>query len=132
MERFEPSVDASERSEVLAALSAVNSLLADELSRKSVLAVRVERPRPVALNTTPVMLNVDLPVSLNTSFNVSPFSRLTPLKEESCAVVLICASTLLYCATRLARCDCEFGSATGPAAVRLPNGVAEPPMAPIV
>src|SRR6516165_5897451 len=120
MERFEPSVDASERSEVLAALSAVNSLLADELSRKSVLAVRVERPRPVALNTTPEMLRVDLPVSLNTSFSVSPLSRLTPLKEESCAVVLICASTLLYCATSAERWACEFGSATAaPAAAML-------------
>src|SRR6516162_3197404 len=115
MERFEPSVDASERSEVLAALSAVNALLADELSRKSVLAVRVERPRPVALNTTPVMLNVDLPVSLNTSFNVSPFSRLTPLKEESCELV----------------------SATGAAAVRPAKAAplvvtAVPPIVPIV
>jgi len=38
----------------------------------------------------------------------------------------------LYWATRLLRIDCEFGSATGAAAVRLAKGVAEPPMAPIV
>ena len=45
-----------------------------------------------------------------------------PLNEESCAVVLICASRLLYCETRLARVACEFGSATGAPAVRPVNG----------
>ena len=33
-------------------------------------------------------------------------------------MVLICARTWLYCATRLSRVACEFGSATGAAAVR--------------
>ena len=47
-------------------------------------------------------------------------------------MVLICARTWLYCATRLLRVACEFGSATGAAAVRLAKGVAEPPMVPIV
>src|SRR5689334_18992854 len=84
------------------------------------------------------MLKVDLPVSLNTSFRVSPFSRLTPLKEASCAVVLICASTLLYCATRLARVDCELGSAIGAlppdaaAKKAWPDAAAEPVSAPMV
>src|SRR5262249_36562384 len=114
----EPSVDASDRSEVEAVFSAVIALLADELSRKSVPETRVERPRPVALKVTPVMLSVERPVSLKVSFSVSPFNRLMPLKEASWAVVLICASTLLYCATRLARVDCEVASATGAAAVR--------------
>src|SRR6185312_17462875 len=59
------------------------------------------------------------------------------LKDASCAVVVICASTLLYCETRLARLACEFGSATGPVGVptpanRLPELVAEPENAPIV
>ena len=66
-------------------------------------AVRVERPRPAVLKVTPVMFSVDLPVSLNVRFSVSPFSRLMPLKDESCDVVLICCRTLLYCATRLVR-----------------------------
>ena len=78
------------------------------------------------------MLSVDLPVSLNISFRVSPFNRLMPLKEESCAVVLICASTLLYCATRLARVACEFGSATGGGAAPPVNAEAVPPIVPIV
>ena len=95
-------------------------------------AVRVDRPRPAALKVTPVMLSVDLPVSLNVSFSVSPFNRLMPLNEASCAVVLICASTLLYCATRLAACAWEFGSTTGAAAVRPVNAAAELVIVPIV
>src|SRR5271154_3453017 len=91
IDRFEPRADASERNVVLAAVSAVNWALAELLSRKSVPADRVDRPRPAVLKVTPVMLSVDLPVSLNVSFSVSPFNRLTPLKDESCAVVLICA-----------------------------------------
>src|ERR1700686_3497744 len=82
------------------------------------------------------MLSVDLPVSLKVSLRVSPFNRLIPLKDESCAVVVICAMMLLYWLTRLARMACEAASAVGalPAA---PNvaGVAPPPVkviAPIV
>src|SRR6202011_1949903 len=59
------------------------------------------------------MLSVDLPVSLKVSFRSSPNSRLMPLNEESCDVVVICAMMLLYWATRLARGVCEFGSASG-------------------
>src|SRR5260221_11683542 len=59
------------------------------------------------------MLSVDLPVSLKVSFRSSPNSRLMPLNEESCAVVVICAMMLLYWATRLARVVCEIGSASG-------------------
>src|SRR5260370_669818 len=59
------------------------------------------------------MLSVDLPVSLNVSLRLSPLSRLIPLKEASCAVVVICAMILLYWLTRLARMACEEGSATG-------------------
>ena len=73
-------------------------------------AIRFDRPRPAPLNVMPVMLSVEVPVSLNTSFSVSPFNRLTPLNEESCAVVLICCSMLLYCATRPARVACAAGS----------------------
>src|SRR6266481_3759641 len=88
-DRFEPSEDASERSVELAEFSAVNALLAELLSRKSVPWVRFERPRPARLKETPVMLNVDFPVSLNVSFKVSPFNRLTPLNDASSDVVLI-------------------------------------------
>src|SRR6266478_964158 len=119
--------------EELAEFSAVNALLAELLSRKSVPWVRFERPRPARLKETPVMLNVDFPVSLNVSFKVSPFNRLTPLNEASWAVVLIWFTTSLYCATRLFRLACEFGSATGAAAAKLANGVAVLPVkAPIV
>src|SRR6202035_1574732 len=106
IDRFEPRADASERSVVEAAVSEVSTLLAEELSRKSVPAVRLDRLRPAALKVTPVMLSVDLPVSLKVSFSVSPFNRLMPLKDESCAVVYIWARTLLYWATRLARGVC--------------------------
>ena len=34
------------------------------------------------------MFRVDLPVSLNVSLRLSPFNRLMPLKDESCAVVV--------------------------------------------
>ena len=51
-------------------------------------------------------------------------------------MVLICARTWLYCATRLLRVVCEFGSATGAAAVRplkaAPEAAALPPIVPIV
>ena len=58
------------------------------------------------------MFKVDLPVSLKVSFRLSPFSRLMPLKDESCAVVEICVMMSLYCFTRLARMVCEAASAT--------------------
>src|SRR5450631_610090 len=131
-DRFEPSEDASERSVELAEFSAAKVLLAELLSRKSVPWVRFERPRPARLKETPVMLSVDFPVSLNVSFNVSPFNRLTPLNDASWAVVLIWFTTSLYCATRPFRLACEFGSATGAAADEPVNGVAVPPMVPIV
>src|SRR5450631_3303730 len=59
------------------------------------------------------MLSVDLPVSLKVSLRLSPFNRLMPLKDESCAVVVICATMLLYWLTRLERIACEAASATG-------------------
>src|ERR1700732_5479994 len=120
IDRFEPRLDASVRSVVLALLSAVNALLAELLSRKSLPAVSGERLRPAVLKVTPVIASFEAPVSSNVRLRVSPFSRLTPLKDESCAVVLICCSTLLYWATRLARVACEFGSATGPVGVVKP------------
>src|SRR5664279_4850879 len=64
------------------------------------------------------MLSVDLPVSLKVSLRLSPFNRLMPLKDASCAVVVICATMLLYWLTRLARMACEAESATGAVAVR--------------
>src|SRR6202012_3668800 len=117
--------------------SAVSALLADELSRKSVPETSDDRPRPAELKVTPVIDSVDLPVSLKVSLSVSPFNRLTPLKDESCEVVLICASTLLYCATRFARVAGAWASATaaGPAPATAlkaePEAVAVPPIVPI-
>src|SRR3954453_11834629 len=75
------------------------------------------------------MLSVDLPVSLNVSLRTSAFSKLMPLKDASCAVVLICEMMPLYWLTRLARMACEAASATG--AVAAPN-VAEPGVEPTV
>ena len=49
-----------------------------------------------------------MPVSLKVSLRSSPFSRLMPLKDESCEVVVICAMIPLYCATRDARVFCEL------------------------
>src|ERR1700730_2235829 len=71
------------------------------------------------------MLGVDLAVSSKVSLRLSPFSRLMPLKDESCDVVVICVMMLLYWPTRLARVACETGSATGVVAaanVALPAG----------
>src|SRR5262245_5196096 len=96
IDRFEPKAEACERSALPAVFSEVNTLLVAPLSMKSVPAVSVDRPRPAGLKLTPVMLRVDLPVSLNTSFSVSPESRLTPLNEASCEVVVICWMMLLY------------------------------------
>ena len=70
------------------------------------------RPRPAALKITPLIVSVDLPVSLKVSLRSSPFSRLMPLKDASCAVVVICVMMLLYWATRLARMVCEAASAS--------------------
>src|SRR3954451_22021924 len=75
------------------------------------------------------MFSVDLPVSLKVSLRSSPFKRLMPLKDESCAVVVIWVMMLLYWLTRLARMVCEAASATG--AVAAPN-VAEPGVEPTV
>src|ERR1700719_3980428 len=80
-DRFEPSVEASARSESEAFCSDVSTLLVALLSMKSVPTTRLERPRPAALNVVPEMLSVDLPVSLNTSFSASPVNTLTPLNE---------------------------------------------------
>src|SRR5260221_1836250 len=115
IDRFEPRADASVRSEVLAAPSKVSALFAELLSRKSVPLVNEARPRPAALKVTPRMFRVDLPVSLKVSLRLSPFSRLMPLNEASCDVVVICWMTLLYWLTRLARMVCEAASATGAA-----------------
>src|SRR6188768_1397411 len=84
---------------------------------KSVPLERLARPRPAALKLTPVMFNVDLPVSLNVSLSWSPPSRLTPLNEASWDVVVICDRMLLYCDTRLARTVCAAVSTTGAEAV---------------
>src|SRR5260370_42087777 len=71
------------------------------------------------------MLSVDLPVSLKVSLRLSPFKRLMPLKDESCAVVVIWATMPLYWLTRLERMACEAGSAT--AAVTVKPVMAAPP-----
>src|SRR5262249_49525584 len=39
----------------------------------------VERPRPVLLNVTPVMVSLLVPFSLKLTVRLLPFSRLTPL-----------------------------------------------------
>src|ERR1700733_768717 len=134
IDRFEPRLDASELSVVEAWFSCANTALAELLSRKLVPAVRLERPSPASLKVTPVIASFEAPVSSNVRFRVSPFRRLMPLKDESCAVVLIFCRTVLYCATRLARVACEFGSVTGAAAVRPAKGLPVPVvvMAPIV
>src|SRR5580698_7311219 len=102
-DRFEPSVEASARSESEAFCSDVNTLLVALLSMKSVPTTRLDRPRPAALNVVPVMFSVEEPVSLNTSFSESPLNRLMPLNEKSCEVVVICERMLLYCETSPAR-----------------------------
>src|SRR5713101_9892379 len=121
IDRFEPSVEACVRnaSDALAILAIV--ALAEALSRKSVPPTSEARPRPAALKVTPLMVRVDLPVSLKVSLRSSPFSRLMPLNEASCDVVVICWMTLLYWLTRLARMVCEAASATG---VPLPATIA--------
>src|SRR5438034_8463608 len=120
IDRFEPRADASVRSVVLAEPSRLSALFAEALSRKSAPATSEARPRPAALKVTPLTVRVDLPVSLKVSLRSSPFSRLMPLKEASCDVVVICWMTLLYWLTRLARMVCEAASGTGGAAAPIP------------
>jgi hypothetical protein len=91
IDRFEPSAEASDRSELLAVARLAMTLLVAALSMKSVPVTRFERPRLGASKLTPLMLRVDLPVSLKVSFSVSPPSRLMPLNDESWAVVVICS-----------------------------------------
>src|SRR5436190_8226179 len=83
------------------------------------------------------MLSVDLPVSLNVSLSTSPFSKLMPLKDASCAVVVICDRIPLYWLTRLERIACEAASAVGadpttPAKALPATLTAVPLIAPIV
>ena len=92
------------RSVVLAWVSVVKTLLAELLSRKSVPAVRLERPRPASLKVTPVIASFEAPVSSNVRSRVSPFSRLMPLNEESCAVVLICGQDLVVLRDQAGTC----------------------------
>src|SRR5882757_7999316 len=75
------------------------------------------------------MLSVDLPVSLKVSLRLSLLSRLMPLNDESCAVVVICAMMLLYWLIRLERMACEAASAVGATG---PPNVAEPVVPPRV
>src|SRR5437016_3178303 len=96
IDRLAPKAEACERSVVLALLSFVRTVLVPALSMKSVPEVSAARPRPAGLNVTPLIVDVDLPVSLNTSLSESPFNRLMPLKDASCAVVVICVMIWLY------------------------------------
>src|SRR5580698_10924161 len=131
IERFEPRLEASERSVLLAEFRLVSTLLVEELSTKSVPCVSADKPRPAELKVTPEIFRVDLPVSSNTSLSWSPFKRLTPLNEESCEVVSICCRMLLYWVTRLARVAWALTSATGAEAVeKVSEFGSVPPMAP--
>src|ERR1700716_2146502 len=96
IDRLAPKAEACDRSVMLAVLSADRTVLVTMLSMKSLPAVSAARPRPAGLKVTPAIVEVDLPVSSNTSFSESPFSRLTPLKDASCAVVVICVRIWLY------------------------------------
>src|SRR5438034_5573736 len=58
IDRFEPKAEACVRSRVEAELRLLTTLLVLALSMKSVPLVRFARPRPAALNVTPVMLKV--------------------------------------------------------------------------
>src|SRR5204863_275020 len=112
IDRLAPKADACERSVVLAVLSFDSTALVALLSMKSVPEVSAARPRPAGLNVTPLIVDVDLPVSLNTSLSESPFNRLMPLKDASCAVVVICEMIWLYWVTSDARVACDTASVT--------------------
>src|SRR6185369_4696282 len=112
IDRLAPKADACERNDELAVLSAVSTVLVAAFSMKSEPEVSAARPRPPGLNVTPLIVVDDLPVSLNTSLSESPFNRLMPLKDASCAVVVICEMIWLYWLTRFARVDCDTASAT--------------------
>src|SRR5207302_1259947 len=90
IDRLAPQAEACERSETLAVWRAVRTLPVRTLSVKSVPGTSELNPRPFGLNVTPAIVRVDLPVSSNTSFSELPSSRLMPLKEASCAVVVSC------------------------------------------
>src|SRR4051812_46595420 len=66
-DRFEPRFEACARNALDAVVSLVIVALAEALSKKSVPATSEARPRPVASKVTPLMVRVDLPVSLKVS-----------------------------------------------------------------
>src|SRR6202035_2588541 len=67
IDRLAPKAEACDRSVALAVLSVDRTVLVVALSRKSVPAVSDFRPRPAGPKVTPVIVEVDLPVSSNTS-----------------------------------------------------------------
>src|ERR1700733_4528524 len=91
IDRFEPSEEAAVRSKVEAWVNCVNTVLAELLSRKSVPLLRFDSERPASFKTEPWIASFEAPVSSNVKLRVSPFRRLMPLNEESCAVVLMFA-----------------------------------------
>src|SRR5258706_8728652 len=119
IDRLEPRVEACVRSAFDALLILAIVALAEGLSRKSVPGTSEARPRPAASKVTPWMFRVDLPVSLKVSLRSSPFSRLMPLNDTSCDVVVIWVMMSLYCFTRLERIVCEAASATAATTVVL-------------
>src|SRR6476619_3658322 len=83
IERFEPSAEACDRNISDALLSLVIVALAKALSRKSAPEVSGPRPRPGALEATPLEVGGGLAGFFEVSLRSSPFSRLMPLKDES-------------------------------------------------
>src|SRR5882757_6677626 len=67
IDRFEPRVEACVRNAFDALVSLAIVALAEALSKKSVPETSEARPRPVASKVTPLMVRVDLPVSLKVS-----------------------------------------------------------------
>ena len=96
IDRLAPKAEACDRSVMLAVLSAVRTLPVRTLSVKSVPGVSGARPRPAGLKVTPAIVRVDLPVSSKIIFSELPSSRLMPLKDASCAVVVSCWMIWLY------------------------------------
>ncbi|MNT74128.1 hypothetical protein D3C72_2129160 [compost metagenome] len=88
IERFEPKVEACERTEFRAVLSLASSAsILSSLSRSASSSV-VDTPRLAELMVSPSLVWMsmdDVPVSLKVMASLSPRSRLIPLNEASSA-----------------------------------------------
>ena len=86
---------------VSALLTLLSAALTSLLDWKSPLLAAT--PSPEEVRSVPLMVTVDVPVSLSVTGRDEPVSKLIPLKPASWAARSICVTSELNCAARLVR-----------------------------